>query len=652
MLAIYARLSREEKNSQSIENQIDLGVQYAKDKELQYKVYIDEGVSGTLSTNERPFFETLMNDISEGIITRVWVSRQDRLERNPEVWYYAVRMFKNYNIKLVLDDKGDFDYNNVDKMFEGSLMSIINKKYVDTLSAASRRQILRNIEKGYVHGRPAYGFKKGDEKLMIIDEDEKKVIETIYEMSLKGIGTNSIAKILNEQNIQTSYQKIGEGTYFHKDQFGKKTVFNKADTKWSSNTVLNIIKNPLYKGERVWKGEIYYVDKIFEPDYWKLVNDNLKKNRNNSGKKVYHQYLLKGLLKCHKCDRNMTGKRRPDKSDNFYYCSSKRIYSGGCGNRSINIDAIEGIIWSLFFKEGKLLEFLKEELEKDDDIISLIYDDIKACENRKKQILRERTRLLSVIKAGDFGGEQFMVNELNTIKTKIEDENHKIADYELQISNSKNSQKLIENHNEDFKDYTNDLTFLEKQKIIQKYIYQVRIIYNDTKGNNMFNNTYSLVVKFKFKTDEEYFLFFRKSNLLFSINRESFIHSKFFNNKSEESYSEENVTSLMKKMYVFMPNIGLVNKPFTIKDKNVAIIPNTIIPFGDFASWDNESISKFYLRNPEFLNGDIGVSVPSFINDERYEKLKRNYTIFKETGGSLETWVKNICRMQNIKVIE
>jgi site-specific DNA recombinase len=650
MLAIYTRLSRDEKQSHSIENQKDLGILYAKEHNLEYKIYVDNGISGTLSTIERPDFEILMTNISEGLITKVWVSRQDRLERNPDVWFFAVKIFKKNRVELIFGDKGNFDYNNVDKMFEGSLMSIINKKYVDTLAQASKKQIRRNIEKGYSHGRPAYGFKKGEDRRLIIDEEEKKVIESIYEMSLRGIGTNTIAKTLEEKKILTSYNKIGEGTYFHKDQFGKETVFNKSDVKWNPNTIRSIIKNPIYKGQRIWKGETFEVEKIFQNDYWELVNKNLPNNRNNSGKKVHHQYLLKGLLKCHKCDRNMNGKKRIDKSDNFYYCASKRITNGGCGNKSINIDAIEGIIWSLFFKEGHLMNFLKDELVKDEEDLSKILKKISECEQRIKNLFNQRTRFLNLIKSGGIEDESIIMSELNSISTQIKEENYKISDFEIQIANAKKSKDLLKNHHDDFKKYTENLTFLEKQEVIKKYIYQIRVIFNEKNSIAEFANSYSIVIKFKFKKEDENFVFLRNDNLLYSINRGTFIFSKFLNTSNSNEYLEEDVQTLIKNTLVNLPKIGTVQKPFIEKGtKSISILNNTIIPFGNIKDWNSKTIIGFYQKFPEYLDNDIGVSVLSLNKNNFNKKMANTYSKHFNEGGTLETWVEEICKVQKIK---
>ena len=71
------------------------------------------------------------------------------------------------------------------------------------------------------------------------------------------------------------------------DENDIKTI-NKKDVRWAGNTIRGFIKNPMYKGVRVFAGKEYECPAILDAEYWQQANDNLKKNANNSGKKVDH----------------------------------------------------------------------------------------------------------------------------------------------------------------------------------------------------------------------------------------------------------------------------------------------------------------------------------------------------------------------------
>ena len=81
MLGIYCRISRlkEEGKDRSIDDQQKTGIEFAEKNNLEYKVYIDEGLSGTKPVNERPALSEMLDGIADGLITSVFVYDQSRL---------------------------------------------------------------------------------------------------------------------------------------------------------------------------------------------------------------------------------------------------------------------------------------------------------------------------------------------------------------------------------------------------------------------------------------------------------------------------------------------------------------------------------------------------------------------------------------------
>jgi DNA invertase Pin-like site-specific DNA recombinase len=343
-LGIYCRISKaKEGNDLSIPDQKQKGIEKAKDLGLQYELYIDEGKSGASDKIEdRPEFERFIADITNGTLSAVYAYDQSRFERNPQVRWLIKNIFKENNIHYYTELDGEVDLNDPQAEFFGDLLSVINKYHVTLTKIKVKSALKTRVASGKAHSILPYGYKKNDNGSLIINEEEADIINKIYDLSLSGMGTRSVANLLNENGVLTRYNKIKTGTIKTKNKYtGTFTVTDKKDIKWAGNTIRNIIKNSIYKGERLYSGEIYKVPAIINSTKWEKAQKNLKNNRNNSGKKVVHQYLLKGLLRCGVCGRNMYGKTRVSKHDNFYMCSSKRIKGENCGNRSVNIDKIE-----------------------------------------------------------------------------------------------------------------------------------------------------------------------------------------------------------------------------------------------------------------------------------------------------------------------
>ena len=326
MLAIYTRLSKEDKDSTSIQNQLREGKSFAKDKGFtNYIIYNEgEGISGGAEVKDRPQLFQLLQDFREKEIKAVWFRNQNRLERNSNTWHIFTTEAKKYNIDVYFNDKL-FDFNNPQENLFGTITSALNQYQKDLQSSQTKRSLRDNVAEGKVWSIVAYGY-KSDNGYLVVNEKESKIVEEIYNLSLSGKGYNHIAKYLNSKNIPTRKNAL-----------------------WRARTVQSIIKNKLYKGVREFSGISYDAPIIIEPYHWQKVNDNLQKNRNNSGKKVEHKYLLKGLIKCVRCGKNYYGRKRKDNSDNFYTCVGKRYIEIKCKNRGVNIDALENLYGIGFF---------------------------------------------------------------------------------------------------------------------------------------------------------------------------------------------------------------------------------------------------------------------------------------------------------------
>ena len=482
MLAIYCRISgkKEEGKDISISVQESKGIALAKELNLPFKVYKDEGVSGTLKIKKRPALNEVIEGIKNGEFTHLFVNDNSRLERNIRERFGIFDILILFDIKLYTE-QGQFNYEEEQTEFFGDMESLMNSHFVKITKKKVKEALLKKVQNSETRGILPYGYmKEKTSKQMVINPDEEPIVKKIYELSLSGMGTNSIAKYLNENGVPTRYNKIGKGTVTTVNKYTKeKTTTDKKDIKWAGNTIRNIIINPVFKGDRKWNEEIYKCPAIFTPAYWQKVNDNLKKNANNTGKKVLHKYLLKGIIRCGKCGRNYYGRSRVNKKDHYYQCSSKRIKS--CGNRSINIDKIETFIWKSLFLDGQFITKLEKEYSnKDiDNKISDLSNQIKEKEKEVEGLEKERERAIGLVVRG-IASEEDLKQTLKTIANKLEtikEDIDLLKKEEFQISNS---QELVEEYKNIFDKYTETTTFQEKQKLVEDLIKNILIT---TKGN-------------------------------------------------------------------------------------------------------------------------------------------------------------------------
>lgn len=482
MLAIYTRLSREDEESNSIENQIREGKAYATKSRTAYEIYNEgEGISGRSDIGDRPELDRLMRDISIGKITSVWFRNQNRLERNSNTFHVFSSLAKKKGLTVVFGDKV-MEWDDPTNFLQSSILTAINSYQAELQSHQTKKALLDNARDGKAFGNTPYGYSTDSNGYLQINEKEAEVVKRIYSLSLDGKGTRSIAEILNEGNVATRYNGLeGSIRLKHKDT-GKVTIKDKKSIGWAGNTIRGVIVNKLYKGIRIWnghnthwakkqlnKGKTLAPEKVIElphlkivaPRYWQKVNDNLQNNLNNRGKSVEHKYMLKGLLECSQCGRNYYGRTRQNKKDNYYMCSSKRFKNEKCGNRSINIDVLEGFIWNTMF-EGDLLydkmvnTFKDGKTEKRRGELEKV---IASHERHLEGLAKERRRMVQmvvkgVLKEDEVGGERLRITRAeNDVTQKLDRDSEEL--YNLQ------DQKRI------LEDVANDWSWLENNPLLE-----------------------------------------------------------------------------------------------------------------------------------------------------------------------------------------
>jgi DNA invertase Pin-like site-specific DNA recombinase len=502
MLAIYTRLSREDEESNSIKNQLREGKAFAKLHNLKYKLYNeDEGISGGADIEDRPELKELIKDIIDVKITTVWFRNQDRLERSSLTYSLFIGYCKKYNVKIYYADKL-FDLTNSKEVFFGNLISAFNQLTIELQSEKTIKSLQDNADEGKYQGILAYGYTKDLKKVWVVDEEEAKIVKRIFQMSLDGVGTNKIAEILTQENIPTRYNKIGKGNLKTKNKYTKEiTTTKKSDIIWSGNTIRNIITNTIYKGIKTYKDKTYPIEAIITPEHWDEVNDNLSKNRNNSGKVVEHRYLLKGLIRCGKCGRNYYGRSREDKSDHYYMCSSKRNRIENCGNRSINIDFIEKLIWDDLFEQEKLKNKIINYFDNTDEKAKIeeFIEENKNKNNIKQQSLKEKDNATKYLLKGILS-EEDATKQLNRINKELKQIDILIKHNLNQIEFYQNKTHSVQELTKDLNNFKDKTPFNQKQELVNQHIKNIKIYSNVDKREFLITiefNTFGSLVDYK-----------------------------------------------------------------------------------------------------------------------------------------------------------
>ena len=399
MIGIYCRISsvKEAGTDRSIKEQKLRGIEIAKDLKLPYRVYIDEGISGTLPIDKRPGLSLLIDDVLSGELNSIFAYDQSRLERSPQTRMILSQLFTSNNIDIYTTD--GIVGKEIEDEFLGDMLSVINNFYTKITSKKIKAVIRRNQLEGKIHGKPNYGYRKTKDRLLEIDDAEKEIVLRIYCESLSNIGITRIANGLNADGIKT---KQGQ-------------------TQWSSTVVRNIIVNSVYYGKRKTTVGMVDAPAIMTKEYWDKVQKNFKSNSHHSGPTSTKDRLLRTVLKCGKDNKNLYGHTISNTvkgikyNKDYYRCAGHRQKL--CKEKGIRVDVIDKFVWERFFKEKLLLDITKEHF-KETNYSSKIKSISKEIDLLNNRIVKNESAKKRVI--------QMVIDNLiedKDVKQKIEDIN-------------------------------------------------------------------------------------------------------------------------------------------------------------------------------------------------------------------------------------
>ena len=568
MLGLYLRLSIEDEESNSIDNQLREGKEFAKKE--PFEIYNEgQGVSGRNEIKDRPELDRLLKDISTGKITAVWMRNQNRLERNSMTFHVFASLVKKQGTKVVFGDKV-MDWNDPSNFLQSSILTAINSYQAELQSYQTKKSLRDNARDGKSFGITPYGYQTDDKGYFEIKEDESAIVKKIYSLSLSGMGTRSIAQQLNDENIPTRYNTIKEGTITVKNKYtGKMSTRDKSDVKWAGGTVRGIIVNTIYKGSRNWNDETFALPQlqIVDQHYWQKVQDNLKRNSNNTGKSVEHKYLLKGLLECFECGRNYYGRTRVNKKDNYYMCSSKRYKNRSCNNRSINIDVLESFIWQSLFESDTLYQKMVRTFndggtdQRKKELSKLIASHQKQLDNLEN----ERKRMVQAVVKGVLKDNE--VNDERKRITRAENDfSERLKKDEGELYELKNETRILEDIETDWgylkwvdeemrehlkrikkkriRDKAFNPSFNEKQRILTKYIQRITIEFDADVKIYIINVSYNLPIP-----DESYLMDFNYLEA-FNVNLRQFV---LWNKQLSRSFRPEKYFETQDQLINYFP---------------------------------------------------------------------------------------------------
>jgi site-specific DNA recombinase len=244
--AIYARVSTEDQGKGfSIPTQIEACQKLAAHESYavpETYVLIDEGISGT--TLDRPGLRHLRDLVNTQTIRAVIVYDPDRLSRNLGHQLLLAEEFERARVNLLIVshpmEEGPEGW--LFFQMRGALAEYERSKILERL----KRGLVGRAKAGHVSGGSvAFGYryiKEAHGGRWEIDEDEALVVRRIFRLSLDGVATRAIARLLTKERVPSKRDR-------HALVGGHKTA---GVGEWNPSTVHAMLT---YEG---YRGRIYY----------------------------------------------------------------------------------------------------------------------------------------------------------------------------------------------------------------------------------------------------------------------------------------------------------------------------------------------------------------------------------------------------------
>ena len=249
--ALYCRLSRDdnlEGDSNSIQNQKLILQKYADENGFQNtRFYVDDGYSG--ANFNRPAFEQMMDDMSNGDIAVIITKDLSRLGRNQlHTGLYIEEIFPSNDVRYIaVNDNVDTKYENSNELMP--FKNLFNEWHVRDCSRKVRNVVNAKAQRGIRVGtRAPYGYRKGATKdsPLLVDEEAAAVVKRIFAMCAGGMGPAQIAKQLKKECIYSpsmyAYTKFGTSH----SGLNAERPYN-----WTGDMVADMLQNMVYLGHTV-----------------------------------------------------------------------------------------------------------------------------------------------------------------------------------------------------------------------------------------------------------------------------------------------------------------------------------------------------------------------------------------------------------------
>lgn len=335
--AVYCRVSSDERLDQefnSIDAQKEAGQAYIASQRTEGWIpvaddYDDPGFSG--GNTERPALKRLLADIERGLIDIVVVYKIDRLTRSLADFSKMVEVFERNRVSFVSVTQQFNTTTSMGRLMLNVLLSfaqfereVTGERIRDKIAAAKRKGM-------WMGGVPPLGCDVVN-RVLVINDDEAKVVRRVFEEMLTIGSPTQIAANLTSEGITTKAWTTQDGQTRNGARIDKKYLHK-------------LLRNRIYLGELSHKGNWYpgAHPAIIDHGLWGRVHEILAKDGHARSVETKIRSrtdaLLRGLLYAPTGERMYPTYSRKNGRKYHYYVSKSEARFGAAGKTYERIPA-------------------------------------------------------------------------------------------------------------------------------------------------------------------------------------------------------------------------------------------------------------------------------------------------------------------------
>lgn len=215
----YARVSTDSlKQEDSLENQSSTYERsIISNPAYEYVgIYADQGISGY--SENRPAFKSMIGKARAGEIDLIITKSVSRFARNTVTVLKVARELKELGVGIFFEEQNINTLSGDGEMMHTVLASFAQEES-RSMSENNKWTMKKKFERGeiMVNTKRFMGYDKNEYGELIINPEEAKIVQRIFDMYLHGIGSFKIVAKLNEEGIQTITGKKVAGYHNQRD---------------------------------------------------------------------------------------------------------------------------------------------------------------------------------------------------------------------------------------------------------------------------------------------------------------------------------------------------------------------------------------------------------------------------------------------------